>query len=76
MKQIFTQKWFEALAIRLIRTFAEGCIAVIGTNAVFLNEVNWIAVVSGGAMSAVLCLLFALKGLPEVGDAIEDSEKK
>ena len=63
---MFTEKWWKAAAIRMIKTFAEGALAVIGTQAVFVNEVNWLAVLSGGAMAAVVSLLFALRGLPEI----------
>ena len=76
MKQIFTKRWFEAVAIRMIKTFAEGCIVVIGTNAMYIGDVNWMAVISGGLMGAVVSFLLALKGLPEVGDALEDSEEE
>ena len=76
MKQIFTKRWFEAVAIRMIKTFAEGCIIVIGTNAMYIGDVNWMAVLSGGLMGAVVSFLLALKGLPEVGDALEDSEEE
>ena len=76
MKHVFTQKWFEAVLIRMIKTFAEGCIVVIGTNAMYIGDVNWISVISGGLMGAVVSFLFALKGLPEVGDEIEDIEEE
>ena len=33
MKKIFTKEWFLATLIRMIRTFAEGALAVIGTGA-------------------------------------------
>lgn len=64
----FTKQWWKAVAIRMIKTFAEGALAVIGTQAAFIHEVNWLAVLSGGAMAAVISFLLALKGLPEVGD--------
>lgn len=76
MNHVFTRRWFEAVAIRMIKTFAEGCLVVIGTNTMFIGDVNWIAVLSGGAMGAIISFLFALKGLPEVGDAIEDIEEE
>lgn len=72
MKQVFTKRWFEAVAIRMLKTFAEGCIVVIGTNAMYIGDVNWLSVLSGGAMAAVVSFLFALKGLPEVGEEYED----
>lgn len=76
MKQIFTKRWFEAVAVRMIKTFAESCLVVIGTNAMFVGEVNWMAVLSGGVMGAIVSFLLALKGLPEVGDVLEDGEEE
>ncbi len=63
---IFTKNWWIAAGIRAIKTFAEGALAVIGTEAAFINEVNWLAVLSGGAMAAAVSFLLSLKGLPEV----------
>ena len=66
MKAVFTRKWFAATAVRMLRTFGEAALAYIGTGAVVLNDVNWIAVLSAGAMGAAMSFLLALTGLPEV----------
>ena len=63
---IFTKKWWEATAIRAIRTFAESALAYIGTGALVLNDVNWLGVLSSGVMGAVMAVLLAMTGLPEV----------
>lgn len=63
---IFTAEWWKAAGIRAIKTFAEGAIAVIGTQAMFIQDVNWLAVLSGGAMAAIVSFLISLKGLPEL----------
>ena len=76
MGHVFTKRWFEALAIRMIKSFAEGALAVIGTGAVYVGDVNWLAVLSGGVVASVVSFLFALKGLPEVGDVLEDEPKE
>lgn len=65
---IFTREWIRAALIRAVRTFAEAMIAYIGTGAVVLGDVNWIAALSAGAMGAVMAILIALAGLPEVED--------
>lgn len=65
MNKVFTIEWLRACLIRCIRTFAEAALAYIGTGAVVLGDVNWIAVLSAGAMGAVLAFLLALAGLPE-----------
>lgn len=66
--KIFTKQWFKAALIRCIRTFAESALAYIGTGAIVLGDVNWIGVLSAGAMGFVIAFLIALAGLPEVED--------
>lgn len=58
--------WLKAALIRAIRTFAEAMLAYIGTGAVVLGDVNWIAALSAGGFGFVTALLLALTGLPEV----------
>ena len=60
------KKWAKAAGIRAIRTFAEAMLAYIGTGALVLGDVNWLAALSAGALGAVVALLMALAGLPEV----------
>lgn len=62
---IFSKEWLYATLIRMVRTFAEAALAYVGTGAVVLGDVNWLAVLSAGAMGAVLAFLLALAGLPE-----------
>ena len=47
-------------------------IAYIGTGAVVLGDVNWLAALSAGGMGFVIAILLALAGLPEVE---QDEEK-
>ena len=60
------EKWFKAAGIRAIRTFAESALAYIGTGAVVLGDVNWLAALSAGAFGAICAILLALAGLPEL----------
>ncbi len=62
---MFTKEWLKAALIRAIRTFAEAALAYIGTGAVVLGDVNWLAALSAGAFGAVTAILLALSGLPE-----------
>jgi len=57
--------WTKAALIRAIRTFAEAMLAYIGTGAVVLGDVNWLAALSAGAFGFVTAILIALAGLPE-----------
>ena len=63
--------WAQKALIRAIRTFAEAMLAYIGTGAVVLGDVNWIAALSAGGMGFVMAWLLALAGLPE-----EEPEEK
>lgn len=60
------RKWIKAAGIRAIRTFAEAMLAYIGTGALVLGDVNWMAALSAGAFGFVSAILLALAGLPEV----------
>ena len=59
-------EWGKAALIRAIRTFAEAMLAYIGTGALVLGDVNWIAALSAGGFGFVTAILLALTGLPEV----------
>ena len=59
-------EWWKAALIRAIRTFAEAMLAYIGTGAVVLGDVNWVAALSAGGFGFVTAILLALTGLPEV----------
>ena len=60
------KKWALAALIRAIRTFAESALAYIGTGAIVLGDVNWLAALSAGGLGFVMAWLLALTGLPEV----------
>lgn len=68
MTEVMIMKWWKAALIRAARTFAEATLAYIGSSAVVLSDVNWIAALSAGALGAVAALLIALAGLPEVDE--------
>lgn len=56
-----------AAGVRAVKTMAQTAVALIGTNAVGVTEVDWIGVLSGTALSGVLSVLTSIyTGLPEV----------
>lgn len=57
--------WLKAALIRAVRTFAESALAYIGTGAIVLGDVNWLAALSAGGLGFVTAMLLALAGLPE-----------
>ena len=59
-------KWIKAAGIRAIKTVAQTAVALIGTNAIGITEVNWVGVASGAALAGVVSLLTSLGGIPEV----------
>lgn len=65
MKKNF-KKWIKAAGIRTVKTMAETAIALIGTNAAGITDVDWLGVLSAVALSGVVTILSCIKGLPEV----------
>ena len=58
--------FWKAALIRAVRTFAESMLAYIGTGALIISDVNWLAALSAGAFGFIIAILLALAGLPEV----------
>jgi len=63
---MFSAEWWKAALVRAVRTFAESAVAYIGTGAVVLGDVNWLAALSAGGFGFVMSILLAMTGLPEV----------
>jgi len=63
----------KAAGIRAIKTAAQTAISLIGTNAIGITAVDWVAVVSAAALAAVVSLLTSVAtGLPEVPEQTEE----
>ena len=65
MKTNNWKTWAKAALIRAIRTFAEAMLANIGTGALVLGDVNWLAALSAGGFGFITAVLLAMTGLPE-----------
>jgi len=62
-----TKEFWKAVLIRAIRTVCQTAVALIGTNAVGITEVQWLGVLSGAALAGVVSVLTSIAtGLPEV----------
>ena len=60
------KKWLRAAAARAVRTTAQTAVAMIGTTAMTIGDVNWLMVGSAAGLSGILSLLTCLAGLPEI----------
>jgi len=58
--------WVKAALVRAIKTAAQTAVALIGTNAIGITGVDWVAVASAAALAAVVSLLTSVAGIPEV----------
>ena len=58
--------WLKAALVRAIKTMAQTAVALIGTGAVGILDVDWIAVLSASALAGILSILTSIAGLPEV----------
>lgn len=72
------KSWFVAAIIRAARTFAQTFLSVLPMGAVFIGDVNWGMVLSSAALSAIICIVTAVAGLPEVKSPVtpEDTSDK
>lgn len=62
-----TKDFIKAALVRCLRTVCQTAVALIGTNAVGITEVNWMGVLSGAALAGVVSILTSIAtGLPEV----------
>lgn len=66
MNKDYWIKWAKAAAVRGLKTVAQTAVALIGTNAIGITEVNWVGVASGAALAGIVSLLTSLAGIPEV----------
>ena len=62
------KQWARAALIRMVKTMAQTAVALIGTNAIGVTDVNWVAVGSASVLAGIVSLLTSVAGLPEVDD--------
>lgn len=59
-------EWTKAAGVRAIKTVAQTAVALIGTNAIGVTDVNWMAVGSAAVLAGIVSLLTSVAGIPEV----------
>ena len=67
------KQWGKAAGVRAGKTAAQTAVSLIGTNAIGITEVDWVAILSAAALAAVLSVLTSVAGLPEVPEQIEEA---
>jgi len=60
-----TRTWLHAALVRAVRTVAQTAVALIGTSALGVLDVDWIAVTSASALAGIVSVLTSVAGLPE-----------
>ncbi len=59
--------FWKAAGIRALRTICQTAVATISTNAVVIQDVNWLVVGSTSLLAGILSILTSIAtGLPEV----------
>lgn len=59
-------EWAKRAGIRAIKTVAQTAVALIGTNAIGVTDVDWVAVASASALAGIVSVLTSVAGIPEV----------
>lgn len=65
MANIKCKEWIKAAVVRAIRTMAQTAVSLLGTGAVGILDVDWVAVISASALAGLISILTSLTGLPE-----------
>ena len=66
MGYLKSKDFWEAAALRSIRTFAQTMVSAIPASAI-LTEINWTYIISASALAALVSVLMSIAtGLPEV----------
>lgn len=68
MKNLKSWQWWDRATVRAIKTAAQATLAVVGTGAIGIMDVDWINLCSIALGSAFLSLVTSMAGLPEVGE--------
>ena len=63
-----TKNWWKAALIRAARTFAQGLVTLIGSEAINIVDLDWPKMLGMAETMALVSLLTSIGGLPEVVD--------
>jgi threonine dehydrogenase-like Zn-dependent dehydrogenase len=65
---MFNTLWLKSALVRAIKTAAQTAVALIGTGAIGVLEVDWLQILSASALAAIVSMLTSVAGLPEAGN--------
>lgn len=60
--------------MRALKTVAQTAVALIGTGAIGILDVDWIAVLSASVLAGIVSILTSIAGLPEVEQDMDKDE--
>ena len=66
------KEWIKAAGIRAIKTVAQTALATIGTTAMLISDVDWMAVLSASLLAGALSLITSIAGLPELKEGTDE----
>lgn len=66
MKNLKNKVWWEAALTRAIKTMAQTCVALAGTNSIYITDINFMAIISASLLAAFISIATSISGLPEV----------
>lgn len=64
--------WSKAAGIRAAKTMAQTAVALLGTGAMGILDVDWASVASAAALAGIVSVLTSIAGLPEVSEETEE----
>lgn len=67
INRVTNSKWLKRALVRGFKTFCQTAVSMAGVGA-YLNDVNWIAVLSASTLAFMISILTSCAGLPEVNE--------
>lgn len=58
--------WLKAALVRAVKTICQTAVALIGTGAIGIFDVDWKMILSASVLAGIVSILTSIAGLPEV----------